>query len=1166
MFRPMLIIGVGGSGGKTLRSMKQAIERRLESVRYEGGIPACWQFLQIDTTYDGQEFPAPMLHPTEEFKSVVPRGAEYEDILRNVTAKASRPKQQTMMAGWGLAECNVSVSEGAGQMRGIGRFVGIADSANTLSVIQNSIQKMMAGIGELRAVAEALGGQKPIELKPQVFIISSLCGGSGSGMFLDVAELVKRSTTEAWASNSISFLYTAEVFKSLNNGGPNLAKNSLGAMNEIIAAKWVALSRSTSELYDGLGMAQPGRQAEFGFGSKGTFLIGATNKGNVNLALAQDGAGMNEVFLTIGEAMATAFTTENIAEWLYQIAFVNVTQTEASFDLSGLSPTDARNKTFAAAGMGFGQLTLGADRIVEYVADSMTKLQVRKLLWPELEKDLLKNGETTVSLIEKKADDIFPEFLVSSGLDEKGDQDQIIDSLFPDTYLENNSKFSANLVKQVIEAEAASRKGEIALRTFQNRLWDLWVDASEVYLKEAKEEISAKAQNWVPAVQAQIRDLCSNELNRNGYLVLANLVNRLQRDLLDQVVGELKGARTKFAKATDNLNAETFRGNINEAANGLTGIVPGGNGEFLKKIAKYLSNILEYKIKAHVNSLAADLVIDLNKNMLEPLNTFLVNSRSELSEQIKAAKVNEQPNPFPSFPDWGMKLVPDRYLPRTIERILIDSSEYESTYQLYAERDAGGTTSFNQSVSAGLLGKKLNPLPGQKNEQTLILQESPWVSGVRETLPMGGAESKIMWSFKTNMEDLGIRNRKWLKDIDSSFGRFTTMSIREFVAADGLDPLLRKAREDKFIFEFDEMLSLSQPLALLNNNSIKYVLSAKLNRPADGLISRSDKIPFARDSRIGNECVRVLSKYIPAEEVNDPGFDGVYFKADSNATRISAVTTNQASLPAWAFASLTEPILVSAASSKLNAPGWKQFWDTRRTRPLTECIPFEAEMRRSIITGWILGGLFGLTEVSPNKVGKDAKVWNSTLQNPGWSNFPSPLLRLHKEDAQREIWVLPSILMSAGLAMCEFGKTGDPKEIQAYLFLKYLGREVTTEIDSRDTWDNPGDGDRLPTSFVGKSTLIRDWVTTGKHPAPDRSILQNLQEQLKITPDRAVALLMVVAEIRDQYANVWKEMTEYTWDRLPDTWELRDDIDLALADIHNFVSKLHEPTISKTLV
>ena len=52
MLRPLLVIGIGGSGGKTIRSMKQALERRLLSVRYNDGIPAAWQFLQIDTTYE----------------------------------------------------------------------------------------------------------------------------------------------------------------------------------------------------------------------------------------------------------------------------------------------------------------------------------------------------------------------------------------------------------------------------------------------------------------------------------------------------------------------------------------------------------------------------------------------------------------------------------------------------------------------------------------------------------------------------------------------------------------------------------------------------------------------------------------------------------------------------------------------------------------------------------------------------------------------------------------------------------------------------------------------------------------------------------------------------------------------------------------------------------
>jgi hypothetical protein len=86
----MLIIGVGGSGGKTLRSMKQAIERRLETARYQGGIPSCWQFLQIDTTYDGQEFPPPMLDPYEEFKSVIADGDDYQNIKNKLISRPTR--------------------------------------------------------------------------------------------------------------------------------------------------------------------------------------------------------------------------------------------------------------------------------------------------------------------------------------------------------------------------------------------------------------------------------------------------------------------------------------------------------------------------------------------------------------------------------------------------------------------------------------------------------------------------------------------------------------------------------------------------------------------------------------------------------------------------------------------------------------------------------------------------------------------------------------------------------------------------------------------------------------------------------------------------------------------------------------------------------------------
>ena len=48
MLRPFLLIGIGGSGGKTLRIVRHELERRLAEHGWEGGFPAGWRFLHID--------------------------------------------------------------------------------------------------------------------------------------------------------------------------------------------------------------------------------------------------------------------------------------------------------------------------------------------------------------------------------------------------------------------------------------------------------------------------------------------------------------------------------------------------------------------------------------------------------------------------------------------------------------------------------------------------------------------------------------------------------------------------------------------------------------------------------------------------------------------------------------------------------------------------------------------------------------------------------------------------------------------------------------------------------------------------------------------------------------------------------------------------------------
>ena len=1158
MLTPLLIIGLGGSGGKTIRSMKQALTRKLESVRYEGGLPAAWQFLQIDTTYDGIKFPAPML-PLDEFHCVVPDGEGFYDVLASITNRGTNSDQQKMLSGWGVRYSAISIQAGAGQIRAIGRQVGVADSVDTLGAIRSAISKMQAptAFAELLSVAKALGAEPPKKDTPQAFIISSLAGGSGAGMFMDVAELLKRATAQNWAQEAVSFLYTAEVFSSIGAAGKDVSKNSLGAMNELIASKWVGISERSQLLYSKLGLVAGNNAGAREYGCKGNFLIGARNDQNTDIRVGVDGEGMDEVFLTVGEALAGAISNDEISEFLYQRAFVNVTQVASAKDISGLAPESANvdNPTYAAAGIGFGQMTLGADRISDYVADAMSRVQIEKLLWPELATTLLKDGVSVRELIQEKSAQVWPNFLIDSGLDERGSQNQIIDKLFPDQLQDRIKQFVGSLIKKNVSSTPKP------IATFSKAVWSEWETESGSFLKTLKTEMGSKAEAWVPEIQEKVRNLVAHELMVNGYAVLTNLTQRLEIELREHVIPELIRDHTELANAVSGFDKRAFEVRLVEIADGLTGVST-QNGPFFEKLSSSLSRVLEFQINSYTNDLAASLAKDMLSYFIEPLVRQLSDARERLQGVPKAELLpSGNKNPYKSYPEWGTGVVPNRYKSRTIERILIDFSDYESTYEFYAGRDSNGAQPFQQSVSSSLLGKKMNPMPGDKNEQSLITVTSRWTTSVRDAQgPLGSAVSQVDWKFHTDLAELSERNRRWLKNEDSAFGKFTDMSIRNFVSAVTESESIRQIRAAKFVKEYSAMLKLASPLVLLNPKASAHVVSAGDGGSALNILLESNRIPFAIGSEVGQACVRVLQQqgYDPGA----PGFESKWFDAGSNASTMFAAATHTASLPTWAFASLTDPILEQVALSKNKVETWDQFWDGRRSRPLVEAIPFETEMRRSIITGWFISRLFGMGVVEPVPAGRTVKVWNPTLQVPGWSTFPSPLISTAAPDTKQSSWVLPQLLLSAGIALAEFGKSGDPEFINGYRLLKYLGREVTTSVEGRDSWDGKGAGDMLPTGMPSRSTLIEDWIASGVKPKESLELIKLLESSLIENPDRAAALIATVEKLRAEYAAIWQQTAASAWSDLSESWELREDIDLAYSDISSYVAELHITTSS----
>jgi hypothetical protein len=1149
MLRPLLIIGAGGSGGKTIRSMKQALKRRLDAAHYKGGLPSAWQFLQIDTTRDGIDFPAPML-PDDEIHLVVKSGDNFESVLNRITATGSLPEQQEMMAGWGIPKSSITITDGAGQIRAIGRQAGVADSKGILSALSNAIGKMKGPTaeGELKEVASALGIQRTSK-DPRAFIISSLAGGSGAGMFMDIAELLKRATTDKWATETISFLYTSEVFESLKAAAANVSKNSLGAMNEITASKWVGLTDRTQLLYSKLGLSSSANTRTGEYGCAGNILVGCRNKAGVDLSLGADSAGMDEVFLTIGEALAGALTEEAISEFYFNQAFVNITQTLASIDKSGLAPDpgssgDRVNPTLAAAAIGFGQMTLGASRIVDFVADALTRKQVKTLLYPDLSPEDLKGGVTKDQLVDARTKNAWPNFLLDSGLDEKGSQNQIIEALYPEGWDKDVNQFVGKLLAASVPSKS------VPLNRFCKDLWTEWESESEDFLSGVQKKINACAQKWVRDIQKKFSDHVANELTRSGYYVLTSLVQDLKDELKKEVVPELDKEHRKYAGYVQSFNQALFVSKITELAAGLSG-VSNQNNAFIEKVRGFLAKTPTFQIESAVFDIASSLVQDLTENFLDPLIKSMEHARHELKRDVDSNLFEGRKNPFRDFPDWDRDDLPKQYLPRTIERILIDPSKFKDTYVYFAGKDSGGNPPFELSVSYSLLGMRMNTLQRERNEQELVQISNPWNTKVREAQEhIGGQASAVVVNLNTGFKKLGERNREWLRNPDSSFGKFTNLSIRDYVTADHEPPNVKQEREDRFISEFGAMISLSQPLALFNDRAFTHIDSTDGGKPASSILPRSSKIPFKIDSRVGVACVQILKN--AGVDVAEGSFPGRWFEPSNNSTAMYSTSTTQASLPAWAFASLTEPILSQVSSSRNGSGTWIQFWEGRRGRPLLEAVPFEPQIRLSIVAGWIIASLFGLREIKRLPIGRTVQIWNPTLLTPGWSNFPAPLLNTHILDNREENWVLPQLLTSAGVALAEFGKTGNFEHLHGYQLLKFLGREVTTAKNNRDNWDDNGTGDLLPTGVRSQSTVIRDWIESNKKPADSRELLAALKERAETGANRSTAIVETIEQIRAQYASNWNALKDSPWYSLPETWELRADLDLVLDDIRDY--------------
>lgn len=185
-FRRTVFIGIGGTGQKVLRRFKAKLSR------YGLAHLPCFSLLAIDTApqesvHDPQsEVP---LSRNEFVCAQVPNPTQY--IAEVQKHWRGEPCAKRELASWLPPEFStIAVMDGASARRAVGRFAFYVNSSEIMASISSSVAAVRNA--DNKSKLNSMGLELATGAPTTVYIICSVCGGTGSGMLLDTTYMTQR--------------------------------------------------------------------------------------------------------------------------------------------------------------------------------------------------------------------------------------------------------------------------------------------------------------------------------------------------------------------------------------------------------------------------------------------------------------------------------------------------------------------------------------------------------------------------------------------------------------------------------------------------------------------------------------------------------------------------------------------------------------------------------------------------------------------------------------------------------------------------------------------------------------------------------------------------------------------------------------------------------------
>jgi hypothetical protein len=226
MLRPTIIIGPGGTGNQVVRRLKKLVRE------HYGDTPTLIHFLVMDTdaaTFNDRHWaPLPELNELERMPLYDPQ-VPFADVRENAGAYPEIHDWLPPTVDVGLLDRQ----EGSGQIRMLGRmsfYKSFGFFERRLDYIFTQCQRIQKQLEAMRRY------EFDIAADPVIYVVSSVCGGQGAGVLIDLAVALREMARHRFPGhNLIGALAMPSVFADRiprENRAKTLA-NTHAAMKEI---------------------------------------------------------------------------------------------------------------------------------------------------------------------------------------------------------------------------------------------------------------------------------------------------------------------------------------------------------------------------------------------------------------------------------------------------------------------------------------------------------------------------------------------------------------------------------------------------------------------------------------------------------------------------------------------------------------------------------------------------------------------------------------------------------------------------------------------------------------------------------------------------------------------------------------------------------------------